>query len=110
MKLPELWGNFYFVNLLQPEFFSLIPFRIGFTALLFELLKFRAIDIFCLCHGNGFLNLIENSQSFNFPPGVAVVISTICDDVPFSFQSLAHSLPKIPNRRIYSGRVLRPKL
>src|SRR4028119_857712 len=97
MKLPELWGNFYFVNLLQPEFFLLIPFGVGFAALLFELLKFRAIDIFCLCHGNGFLNLIENSQRLNFPPGVAVIIWAICEDVTFCLKPLAHSLPKIPN-------------
>src|SRR4028119_201770 len=110
MKLPELGRNFCLVNFLQPEFFCLMPFGVGFAALLFELLKLLPIYIFCLCHGNGFLNLAGNSQSFNFPPGVAVIISTICDDVPFSFQSLAYSLPKIPNRGVYPGCKLCPIL
>src|SRR4028119_1110005 len=97
MKLPELWRNFCLVNFLQPEFFFFIPLGVGFAALLFELLKFLPIYIFCLCHGKSFLHLIENSQSFNFPSSVAVIISTICNDVSFSFKPLAYSLPKIPN-------------
>src|SRR4028118_1457969 len=97
MKLPELWRNFCLVNFLQPEFFFFIPFRVGFAALLFELLKFLPIYIFCLCHGNGFLNLIENSQCLDFPGGVSIVLPAICDVVSFCLKPLAYSLPKIPN-------------
>src|SRR4028119_369257 len=109
IQLPEFWRNFYFVNSLQSEFFLLIPFRVGFRALLFQFLEFFAIDVFCLCHFDRFLDLVYNPQFLNLVARAGIVIAARSDVVAFCLQTFADAISKIPSTCIYTCCKLCPK-